>query len=93
MLSLKYKDFKSQIIALTLTMRLVYVLICLVFSCASQKGPDKDIFILENNTFCPDDGKCTLEILQNKSLSLNRDGIGALYPNITIGDRMILKFE
>ncbi|MCF6295913.1 MAG: hypothetical protein L3J25_09515 [Flavobacteriaceae bacterium] len=45
------------------------------------------------NTNCPKDGVCTFEVLQNKSLKLLKDGIGELYPDISEGDKIILKFE
>ena len=93
MLSLKYKDFKSQIKALNLTMRFVYLIFCLALSCATQKSTDKKGSSQANQIHCPEDGNCTLEVMLNKSLSIKSDGIGALYPHIADGDKMVLKFE
>jgi len=46
-----------------------------------------------NIKYCPEDGVCTLEVLQNKSFKLLKDGIGKLYPKISDGNKIILKYE
>jgi hypothetical protein len=45
------------------------------------------------NSTCPSDGVCSLEVLQNTSLEIKQDEIGALYPVLTEGTSTILKFE
>ena len=76
-------------------MKHLYLLIVcfIIISCnAKQKT------LLKNetdntSTICPKDGVCTFEVLQNKSLILLKDGIGELYPDISEGDKIVLKFE
>ena len=75
-------------------MRYLYILVGLfiIFSCKAKKNKlvmDK----AENSIInCPEDGICTFEVLPNKSLKLLKDGIGALYPEISDGKKIILKF-
>lgn len=42
---------------------------------------------------CPDDGNCTFEVLQNRSLDILEDNLGKLYQEISEGDKLVLKFE
>jgi len=76
-------------------MRYLYVIIIcfLVFSCnANQKVLTvKEVDIA--TTFCPDDGVCTFQVLQNKSLNILQDEFGNTYPEVSDGDLMILKFQ
>ena len=46
-----------------------------------------------SKTNCPEDGTCTFEVLKQSSLSIEKDGIGATYPKIEKGNKVILKFE
>tara|TARA_R110000822_G_scaffold129027_1_gene265001 strand:- start:11 stop:550 length:540 start_codon:yes stop_codon:yes gene_type:complete len=39
---------------------------------------------------CPADGICTAEIQQSKKLIIKEDGTGALYPEISSGDNMVV---
>lgn len=47
----------------------------------------------ETASFCPEDGVCTFEALQNKSLKVLQDEFGSLYPEISDGNKIILKFK
>ncbi len=70
------------------------LIVCfIIISCNAKQ---KTLLKNETNntsTICPQDGVCTFEVLQNKSLKLLKDGIGKLYPDISEGDKIILKFE
>jgi hypothetical protein len=70
------------------------LIVCfIIISCnAKQKTLLKNEKV-NTSTICPQDGVCTFEVLQNKSLKLLKDGIGKLYPDISYGDKIILKFE
>lgn len=71
-------------------------LICgfLFFSCQSQKQTTQtppSTYKLDD--YCPKDGSCTFEVLNQKSLEMKSDGTGALYPVIKKGNQTVLKFE
>ena len=42
---------------------------------------------------CPEGGDCTFEVIKNASLNLKTDGIGKLYPEITEGDKVVIKYH
>jgi len=42
---------------------------------------------------CPDDGICTLEVLEDKSFEIKSDAYGNTYPVISDGHNTLLKFE
>ncbi|MGB5417391.1 MAG: hypothetical protein WBN21_01070, partial [Algibacter sp.] len=42
---------------------------------------------------CPEDGQCTYEIFKNKTLEIKKDNLGSIYPELTIGNGFVLKFE
>jgi len=46
----------------------------------------------KNNIFCPEDGKCTLEVIANASLILKEDTIGKIYPEITSGNKFVFVY-
>ena len=76
-------------------MRYLYILIMgfIIYSCnAKQKlfTEDKTENLL---SLCPEDGTCTFEVLQNKTLEIKKDNFGALYPEIKGGDNIVLKHE
>jgi len=64
------------------------------FGCHSNKTavnqPEHHLF---NPTLCPEDGVCTFEVFTNKTLNIQTDGIGALYPELLDGEKTVVKFE
>ena len=42
---------------------------------------------------CPEGGDCSFEVLQHSTLTLKRDEIGMLYPEIAEGDGVVLRFH
>ena len=76
-------------------MKYLYILITcfLAFSCNSNQkvlaAKDAD----EITIYCPKDGICTFEILKSRSLKILKDEFDNLYPEISDGDNIILKFE
>ena len=93
MLYLIYKGFAGHFNNLPLIMRLLFLFSLLIFSCASKQNAVAVDDIKINSLACPEDGVCVLEVLYNQSFSIEKDGIGALYPKITEGNKTILKFE
>ena len=41
---------------------------------------------------CPENGMCTVELMPNKSIVFKTDNIGIMYPEISDGDKTILKY-
>ncbi|HMC02307.1 MAG TPA: hypothetical protein VKN14_14805 [Flavobacteriaceae bacterium] len=70
------------------------VLVCLTVLCCKAK---KDMIThnMEHyiTTECPEDGDCTFEVLQNKSLKKLKGSLGELYYKVVDGDKILLKFE
>lgn len=48
---------------------------------------------LEFGGYCPDDGTCTFSVLSQKVLKVKKDNLGAIYPAIAEGNKIVLKFE
>jgi hypothetical protein len=65
----------------------------LIFSCATKQNTTEKDSIKTNASICPEDGVCVFEVMSNRSFSIEKDGIGALYPKISEGNKTILKFE
>lgn len=71
----------------------LYMVAFLIISCASKQnsvagGQSKTI-----TQKCPEDGVCTFEVSSNQSMNYEKDGIGMLYPKISEGEKLLIKFE
>jgi hypothetical protein len=78
-------------------MRLIHILVLFfaLASCDVQKNQtqrEQDL-IPPPHINCPKEGNCTFELLENSSLSLKTDGVGKLYPEITEGDKLVIKYQ
>ena len=93
MLNPNHKDFNNHFKNLSLNMRYLLVISLLFISCASKQNATVINEIKINSTTCPEDGVCTFEVLSNQTFSIEKDGIGELYPKISEGNKTILKFE
>ncbi|MFN7013096.1 MAG: hypothetical protein ACK4ON_02375 [Bacteroidia bacterium] len=73
----------------------VLLLSFLSLSCNCTKNQVNDIVAAETvNTSCPSDGKCTTILIENKSLNIKTDEIGATYYELTDNSKTsIIKFE
>jgi len=74
-------------------MKYLFLLFLLICSCASKQHATVIDSTQVNASPCPEDGDCTFEVLSNQSFSIEKDGIGALYPKVVDGNTIILKFE
>jgi len=73
---------------------LCVIIICfLICSCNAKQKVLTVKEVDKSASFCPDDGVCTFEVLQNKSLKVLHDEFGNLYKEISEGTSIILKFE
>lgn len=73
-----------------------FLIALLVFSCKTSEIPKsnssvEDTILLTTN--CPDDGTCTFDVIQNSSMKILTDDIGALYPQFYKSEAIVLKFE
>ncbi len=78
-------------------MRLIAIILSFLFfaSCGvqkDQKDEEKNL-IPPPHINCPEGGDCSFEVIKNASLDLKTDGIGKLYPEITEGDKMVVKYH
>jgi len=48
---------------------------------------------LVTTKYCPEDGVCTLELLQDKTLKTLKTNLGETYTQIVDGESLVLKFE
>ena len=74
-------------------MRLLFIFSLLIFSCVAKQNAIAADETKTNTLNCPEDGVCTMEVLTNQTYSIDKDGIGALYPKISEGNKIIVKFE
>ena len=73
---------------------LCVIIICfLICSCNTKQKVLTVKEVDKLDSFCPDDGVCTFEVVQNKSLKILHDEFGNLYKEILEGTNIILKFE
>lgn len=76
-------------------MKYLYVLSLMFFlvSCKA-KSEIKSTNTEEINTIaCPENGVCSLEVYKNKSLEIKTDNFDRVYPKISNGNHLVLKFE
>ena len=74
-------------------MKYFFFFCVLLFSCASKQKTTVVDDVKINTSPCPEDGVCDFEVLFNQSFTIEKDGIGALYPKISAGNKTVLKFE
>ncbi|MEM0518099.1 hypothetical protein [Aequorivita flava] len=81
-------------------MKALYFLIPLfmVNACKTQTGTvisseNTNMEQVENTSSgCPEVGNCSVVLHKNKSLVVKEDGTGALYPEMTAGDNMVVEY-
>ena len=76
-------------------MRYLYILfICFIISSCNAKQKVLTVNEIGKTTiYCPEDGICKFEVLNEKSLKILKDEFGNLYPEVFDGDKIILKFQ
>ena len=48
--------------------------------------------VLVKTINCPENGDCTLELIPNKTITFKKDNTDVLYPEITEGEKTLLKY-
>jgi hypothetical protein len=76
-------------------MKIAYFLILLnvFFGCKTKQEITNDVPIFFQNITCPDDGNCTFEVLKDSSLEIKTDEFGNLYPEISSGNKLVVKYH
>lgn len=76
-------------------MKLFFLITIVIFSISCK--PKKPLSTVNKPEIvdinCPNNGTCTFEILKNKVLNIKEDEFGNLYPDITDGNALVLKFQ
>jgi len=69
--------------------------VLVLLSCASTKeeGKGEKAVIPPPHINCPEGGDCSFEIMRNSVLNLNHSNTGQLYPEVTEGDKIVVKFH
>ncbi len=62
-------------------------------SCKTIADSSESLSKFNSVVNCPDDGKCSLEILEKTDLIVQSDEFGYLYPELITGKFTVLKFE
>ena len=73
----------------------LYLLVTIFLSCSStakKNNTTEDFKSSNTESFCPENGTCTFEVFNKKTLELNKNGIGKLYPKINNGNNIVCKF-
>jgi len=71
-----------------------YIIIVLL-SCnvTKEQGKDQKASLPPPHINCPEGGDCSLEVFENSVLSLNYTTDGELYPKVTEGENIVVKFH
>ncbi|MBD0831439.1 hypothetical protein [Aestuariibaculum sediminum] len=75
-------------------MRIVGVCLVLLvfFGCKSKRAVVSELTNKEEIMSCPEGGICSFQVETNKKLALKTDQTGMLYPDITEGQDILLKY-
>ena len=66
----------------------------LILSCSATKEQnDERVSLPPPHINCPEDGDCSFEVLKNSSLNFAYDTTGKLYPEITEGEKIVIKYH
>ncbi len=70
--------------------------VLILVSCKSKKSCQQS-FVVENpiiyqSNNCPENYKCTIELIPNKSIVFKTDNLGVMYPEISEGEKTLLKY-
>ncbi len=71
---------------------------CMLFlslSCSTTKEKAKNdrVSLPPPHINCPEDGDCSFEVLKNSNLNLSYDSSGKLYPEVTEGEKIVIKYH
>lgn len=87
--------FSKQNIRQKSILMFVLIPLCILASCSSAKpeSSENKIQLPPPHINCPEKGDCTFEVLKNSNLSLKFNDQGQLYPEVTAGDQIVIKYH
>lgn len=87
--------FRNSRIQIKTNLISVILSLFLLFSCSSVKpeADEKKIELPPPHINCPEKGDCTFEVLRDSELLLKYDEQGKLYPEITEGSQIVIKYH
>jgi hypothetical protein len=76
---------------------LFFIILLPFWSCKNSKITTEKENISSDMVYnipaCPDEGNCSIEVLQHRSLSIKTDHTGKTYPEIQKGDNIVIKYQ
>ena len=76
-------------------MKYLYIIFVLFISlgCKTKQNSSEQSGSYLKEISCPDSGNCEFEVLRNSTLNIKTDEFGKLYPEVTTGDKVVIKFH
>jgi len=76
-------------------MKNIYILFVLFLSlgCKTNQNASEQSGAYLKGISCPETGNCTFEVLKNSNLNIKTDNFGKLYPEVTPGNKVVIKFQ
>ncbi len=70
------------------------ILIVLFLSCKPCQNLKLSVneSVLIKSNHCPENSECTIELIPNKTIAFKKDNAGILYPEISEGEKTLLKY-
>jgi len=72
---------------------LILFAIILLPGCKTQQNPSEQSGAYLKEISCPESGNCEFEVLRNSNLNIRTDEFGKLYPEVTTGNKVVIKFH
>jgi len=76
-------------------MKNIYIIFVLFLSlgCKTNQNTTEESGAYLREISCPDSGNCKFEVLRNSLLNIKTDEFGKLYPEVTPGNKVVIKFQ
>jgi len=74
---------------------ILWCILFLILSCSTTKEQTKDerVSLPPPIINCPEDGDCSFEVFKNSNLNLAYDSSGKLYPEVSEGEKIVIKYH
>lgn len=76
-------------------MKNIYIIFALflLLGCKAKQSSSEQSGSYLKEIICPESGSCEFEVLQNSILNIKTDEFGKLYPEVTSGNKVVIKFH
>ena len=76
-------------------MKNIYIIFALfsLLGCKTKQSTSEQSGSYLKEISCPESGNCEFEVLQNSILNIKTDEFGKLYPEVTPGNKVVIKFH